>query len=60
MRHALEILNAAIPFALDKLPALRRLPWPYDIEDHLPHHYVSSLIPDGQPDEFGDYVTRHL
>jgi hypothetical protein len=55
-----EILGAALPFALDKLPALRWLPWPYDLEDHLPHHYVSSLVPDGQPDEFGDYIVERL
>jgi hypothetical protein len=60
IRGVPEILSAALPFALDKLPALRWLPWPYDLEDHLPHHYVSSLIPDGQPDEFGDYTVERL
>jgi hypothetical protein len=55
-----QVLSAALPFALDRLPALRWLPWPYDLEDHLPHHYVSSLVPDGQPDEFGDYIVERL
>jgi hypothetical protein len=52
------LVNSFASFGLTKFLPLRDLPFQHKIEDHFPHHYVSSLIPDGHPDEFGDYYTK--
>jgi hypothetical protein len=47
---------AAAPLALMAAPLrlLRRVPFSYSWQDHLPHHYVSALTPPRVTSEFGD------
>jgi hypothetical protein len=49
------LVTSLVSSGLAKFPPLREAPFRYKIEDHLPHHYVSALIPPGHTDEFGDY-----
>jgi hypothetical protein len=53
------LVTSFVSFGLTKFPPLRELPYRYKIEDHFPHHYVSSLTPPGHTDEFGDYYLQH-
>ncbi len=51
---------AAIPisvvqFVASRLPVLRRAPFLYSIDDHLPLNYVDWLAPEGCASEFGGY-----
>jgi hypothetical protein len=32
------------------------LPFPYQLDDHLPQHYITALTPPGVRSEFGDYT----
>jgi len=52
------LVNSFVSFGLTKFLPLRDLPFQHKIEDHFPHHYVSALIPEGHPDEFGDYYMQ--
>jgi hypothetical protein len=54
------LVNSFVSFGVTKFLPLRDLPFPHKIEDHFPHHYVSSLIPEGHPDEFGDYYMQRM
>ncbi|GAA1799155.1 hypothetical protein GCM10009835_16770 [Planosporangium flavigriseum] len=47
---------AAAPLALLSSPLrlLRKIPFAYSWQDHLPTHYVSALTPRRVPSEFGD------
>lgn len=47
-------ITSLASYGLTRFPLLREVPFRYRIEDHLPHHYVSSLVPPGGLDEFGD------
>jgi hypothetical protein len=58
MPLASGLLTAFASFGLTKFLPLRDLPFQYKIEDHFPHHYVTSLIPEGKTDEFGDHTMR--
>jgi hypothetical protein len=37
-----------------QIRALRSLPLPHSLDDHLPQHYISALTPVGKTSEFGD------
>lgn len=52
------LVTAFASFGLTRFVPLRGLPFRRRIEDHFPHHYVSSLIAPGKPDEFGDYYMQ--
>ncbi len=52
---ATGLVSSVASYGLTRFAPLRHLPFPYKIEDHIPHHYVSSLVPPGRLDEFGDY-----
>lgn len=56
LHTVLGLASSFLPFGLAKFVPLRGLRWPQNIEHHLPHHYVSSMVPPGRPDEFGDFV----
>lgn len=45
---------ATASFLTEKIVVLRSLPWTYELEDHLPEHYVSASRPEGVDSEFGD------
>ena len=49
------VVNSFVSLGVTKFLPLRDLPFRYKIEDHFPHHYISALVPEGRPDEFGDY-----
>ncbi len=51
------LVTSVVSAGLTRFPLLRNAPFRYKIEDHLPHHYVSALIPEGRIDEFGDYCA---
>lgn len=57
MPWATGLVTSLVSAGLTRFPPLRNAPFRYKIEDHLPHHYVSALIPEGHIDEFGDYVA---
>lgn len=48
------ILLANLAFVAGKFQLTRSLPAVYSVEDHFPQHYISSLIPCGVQNEFGD------
>ena len=48
------ILLANLAFVAGKFQLTRSLPAVYSVEDHFPQHYISSLIPVGVQNEFGD------
>jgi hypothetical protein len=48
------ILLANLAFVVGKFQLTRSLPAVYSVEDHFPRHYISSLIPCGVQNEFGD------
>jgi hypothetical protein len=52
------LVTAFASFGLTKFVPLRGLPFRRKLEDHFPHHYVTSLIAPGRPDEFGDYFMQ--
>lgn len=52
------VVTSLASYGLTRFPLLREVPFRYKIEDHLPHHYVSSLVPPGHTDEFGDYYPQ--
>lgn len=54
------LVSSFASFGVTKFLPLRDLPFQLKIEDHFPHHYVSSLIPEGHPDEFGDYYMQRM
>jgi hypothetical protein len=60
MPWAAGLVNSFVSFGVTKFLPLRDLPFRHKIEDHFPHHYVSSLIPEGHPDEFGDYYMQRM
>ncbi len=51
----LAIPLAPVQFVSNRLPLLRRIPFPYSLDDHLPLNYVEWLAPEGQASEYGDY-----
>lgn len=61
MKLSAELIESGVPFLLNKIPFVKKhLRWPYDIDDHFPNNYISSLIPNGGADEFGDYVVTPI
>ena len=49
---------APLQFLCGRLPLLRRIPFPYSLDDHLPLHYIDWLAPQGMGSEYGDYPAR--
>jgi hypothetical protein len=49
---------AATQFVTERLPIVRRLPFPFSIDDHLPVNYINWLSPPGLGSEYGDYPAR--
>lgn len=50
-----EMIGAAMAFGARQFPPLGWLPFHYQLDDHLPQHYITALTPAGVPTEFGDY-----
>jgi hypothetical protein len=50
-----EQLGGLVAFAARQFPLLNWIPFPYQIDDHLPQHYIAALTPPGVRSEFGDY-----
>lgn len=48
------ILLANLAFVAGKFQLTRSLPTALSVEDHFPRHYISSLVPRGVQNEFGD------
>ena len=48
------LAQAPLAFLSRQVRALRRIPFEYSLEDHLPQNYVTALTPPGVPNEFGD------
>jgi hypothetical protein len=55
----LAIPLAPLQFVSNRLPLLRRIPFPYSLDDHLPLNYVEWLAPEGAVSEFGGYPARY-
>ena len=54
MTLALDFLGSTLGFVAQAFERLRVLPLRYNLNDHLPHHYISALTPPGRPNEYGD------
>jgi hypothetical protein len=54
MGFAAELVGVPLSFVARQFPLVRRVPFRYRIDDHLPHRYVAALTPPGVPNEFGD------
>jgi hypothetical protein len=52
----IEQLSGLLAFATRQFPLLSWLPFPYQLDDHLPQHYITALTPPGVRSEFGDYT----
>lgn len=59
MRWIGSLLGAFGAFPLSQLLVAQNLPSLYRIDDHRPHHYVSTLTPRGMFSEFGDHEYVH-
>ncbi len=49
------IPTATLQFVSHRLPVVRRLPFLWSLDDHLPLNYVDWLAPPGRASEYGDY-----
>lgn len=54
------LLGAAGDFFVSQHRLLRKLPFRYSFNDHLPRRYISTLTPAGRPTEFGDYFLGRV
>lgn len=54
MLNLAGLLETPVSYLSRRIELLRRLPVRYSIDDHLPHHYIAALTPDGVSSEFGD------
>lgn len=54
MTTLVGLLETPLAYLSRRLEVLRRVPFRYSIDDHLPHHYIAALTPPGVPSEFGD------
>jgi len=54
MTLALDFLGSSLGFVVQAFERLRALPLRYNLNDHLPHHYISALTPPDRPNEYGD------
>jgi hypothetical protein len=59
MSNLVGLLEMPVAYLSRRLEHLRRVPFRYSMDDHLPHHYIAALTPPGVPSEFGDapYAT---
>lgn len=59
MSNLVGLLEMPVAYLSRRLEHLRRVPFRYSMDDHLPHHYIAALTPPGVPSEFGDapYTT---
>jgi hypothetical protein len=59
MSNLVGLLEMPVAYLSRRLEHLRRVPFRYSMDDHLPHHYIAALTPPGVPSEFGDapYVS---
>jgi hypothetical protein len=55
MTAAVELVGAGLGAVAHLFPALRGLPFEYQLDDHGPQHYIAALTPPGVKTEFGDY-----
>jgi hypothetical protein len=54
MGNLAGMLEMPISYLSRRIELLRRVPFRYSLDDHLPHHYIAALAPPGVPSEFGD------
>jgi hypothetical protein len=54
MGNLVGLLEMPLAYLGRRLEHLRRVPFRYSLDDHLPHHYIAALTPPGVPSEFGD------
>lgn len=54
MANLVGLLEMPMAYLSRRIELLRRLPFRYSLDDHLPHHYIAALTPTGMPSEFGD------
>jgi hypothetical protein len=54
MSNLAGLLEMPLAYLGRRLEHLRRVPFRYSLDDHLPHHYIAALTPLGVPSEFGD------
>jgi hypothetical protein len=54
MGNLVGLLEMPLAYLGRRLKHLRRVPFRYSLDDHLPHHYIAALTPPGVPSEFGD------
>jgi hypothetical protein len=59
MANLVGLLEMPMSYLSRRIELLRRVPFRYSLDDHLPHHYIAALTPPGVPSEFGDvpYVS---
>jgi hypothetical protein len=51
----LQQLSGILASVARPFPLLRKIPFEYQIDDHMPQNYIVALTPPGVPSEFGDY-----
>jgi len=54
MANLAGLLEMPMSYLSRRIELLRRVPFRYSLDDHLPHHYIAALTPPGVPSEFGD------
>jgi hypothetical protein len=54
LSNLLELVANPLSFLARQVKLTRNLPFHASIEDHLPQHYISALLPPNVRDEFGD------
>lgn len=54
MANLAGLLEMPMSFLSRRIEWLRRVPFRYSLDDHLPHHYIAALTPPDVPSEFGD------
>jgi hypothetical protein len=54
MANLVGLLEMPMAYLSRRIELLRRVPFRYSLDDHLPHHYIAALTPPDVPSEFGD------
>ena len=54
MANLAGLMEMPLAYLSRRIELLRRVPFRYSLDDHLPHHYIAALTPPGVPSEFGD------
>lgn len=54
MPYLIGLLEMPLSYLSRRIEVLRRLPFHYSLDEHLPHHYIAALTPKTVPSEFGD------